>query len=304
MKSPRIVVCGIAVLVFLLATKSQSADPEKPAKPAADAMIGKEAGQVRDDNGLKMKLIWCLPAKFTMGSPSSEPDRDEDENRVSVSLTKRFWLGKYEVTQSEWKSVMKTEPWKGQGSTKGGADFPATFVSWNDVMVFCRKLTEQERQARHLSEDWEYTLPTEAQWERACRAQAVTSFSFGADESKLRDYAWFGENALLAGEEYAHRVGLKKANAWGFCDMHGNVWEWCRDIYTEKLPGGSDPEVKRDENAGDTIRVHRGGGWYGTPQSRCRIEQAVRSGLSCRPLFRSMSQADRSRERMPAEASR
>jgi formylglycine-generating enzyme required for sulfatase activity len=202
-----------------------------------------------------------------MGSPPSEQDRDDDENQVGVTFTNGFWLGKYEVTQSEWTLVMKTQPWKGQRSTKEGAGFPATFVSWNDATNFCRKLTEQERQAGQLPEEWEYTLPTEAQWERACRAQTETRFSFGDDESKLGNYASFAINALIAGEEYAHRVGQKKPNPWGFFDMHGNVWEWCRDAYTVKLPGGRDPEVKPDEKTKGSTRVQRGGGWYGNAAS-------------------------------------
>ena len=126
-------------------------------------------------------------------------------------------------------------------------------------MRFCRGLTEQERQAGRLSNDWEYTLPTEAQWERACRARTETKFSFGDEDLKLGEYAWFRDNSWNAGEQYAHAVGQKKANPWGLCDMYGNVWEWCRDIYTDKLPGGRDPEVKPDEKTGDSPRMARGG---------------------------------------------
>src|SRR5580765_5268887 len=105
---------------------------------------------------------------------------------------------------------MKTEPWKAQRVTQQGADFPATWISWKDASDFCRKLTEQERQAGRLSNDWEYTLPTEAQWESACRARTETAFNFGNDESKLGDYAWFVDNTIEAGEFYPHRVGQKK----------------------------------------------------------------------------------------------
>jgi formylglycine-generating enzyme required for sulfatase activity len=150
---------------------------------------------------------------------------------VKVFVTTGYWLGKYEVTQAEWKQLMRTEPWKGKNPTKDGDDSPATYVSWDDAMAFCRKLTEQERQSGRLPSDWEYNLPTEAQWERACRARAQTKFSFGDDASKLGEYAWFNGNAGNAGEQYAHRVGQKKPNPWGLCDMHGNVWEWCRDDY-------------------------------------------------------------------------
>ncbi|MBI3866720.1 MAG: formylglycine-generating enzyme family protein [Planctomycetia bacterium] len=253
-------------------------------------MIGKEAGQIRDDNGLKMKLVWCPPGFSTMenferveepaAKREDKQENDDDDvdpkddsapeprfaikfTPVKVFLTKGYWLGKYEVTQSEWIRVMKTEPWKDQKHTKEGADNPATWVSWNDATEFCRKLTEKERQAGRLSNDWEYTLPTEAQWERACRARTETKFSFGDDESKIGDHAWFWGNAQNAGELYAHPVGQKKPNPWGLCDMYGNVSEWCRDIYAKKLPGGRDPEGKADEKIKGSFRVSRGGSWGG-----------------------------------------
>jgi formylglycine-generating enzyme required for sulfatase activity len=107
-------------------------------------------------------------------------------------------------------------------------------------------------------------LPTEAEWEYACRARARTAYCFGDDQSKLGDYAWFHDNASNAGRQNAQQVGQKTANPWGLCDMHGNVNELCRDRYTEKLPGGVDPEAKEG-----TDRVYRGGSW-GDDASRCR----------------------------------
>jgi formylglycine-generating enzyme required for sulfatase activity len=145
-----------------------------------------------------------------------------------------------------------------QRRTKVGADFPATFISWDAATGFCRELTGREREAHRLPIDWNYVLPTEAQWENACRAGTDSKFSFGDDESKLGEYAWFKDNSLLVGENYAHQVGQKLPNAWGLHDMHGNALEWCRDVYQEMLPGGIDPEV----TTGSPYRVYRGGAWF------------------------------------------
>jgi len=262
-KSLRLVICFLAAVTCLPATESKPDEPDKAAKPAADSILGKNAGQVRDDNVLNLKLVWCPAGQFRMGSPKSEVKRNKNqvevilENQVEVILRTGYWLGKCEVTQSQWKQVMATEPWKGKGQTKESDGCPATFVSWNDATDFGRKFTELERMAGRLPDGWEYTLPAEAQWERACRAGTETKFSFGDDDTKLPDSAWFADNTFGAGEQYAHSVGLKKPNLWGLHDMHGNVMEWCRDWYAAKLPGGRDPEVTEMGKR----RVIRGGGW-------------------------------------------
>ena len=128
-------------------------------------------------------------------------------------------------------------------------------------MKFCVELTNQDRLSGKLPSDWSYRLPTEAQWEYACRAGTKTRYSFGADASRLGNYGWYGGfegGGNVKNEKYAHRVGVKLANAWGFHDLHGNVWEWCRDWYKQEHPGGTDPEVTTKAAS----RVVRGGGWF------------------------------------------
>jgi sulfatase modifying factor 1 len=122
---------------------------------------------------------------------------------------------------------------------------------------FCAELTRSQRQRGQLPTGWEYRLPTEAQWEHACRAGTQDRFSFGDGYSQLADFAWYDKNAALAQEAYAHRVGGKGANPWGLFDLHGNVWEWCEDWFAQQLPGGTDPAVTEK----GTIRVYRGGSW-------------------------------------------
>ena len=146
-------------------------------------------------NSIGMELIEIPAGKFTMGSPKNEKDRFDHESRVSVTLTKPFRLGKTEVTQGQWKSVMASEPWDGQKYVQADKDCPATYVNWNDATEFCETLTEIERKAGTLKADEEYRLPTEAEWECACRAGTTTAYSFGYDKKQLGDYAWFSGNA-------------------------------------------------------------------------------------------------------------
>jgi len=204
-----------------------------------------------------MKLILIPAGKFKMGRSEQEADDDEgddegeqaEEQQVSVTITKSFLMGQTEVTQGQWKAVMGTEPWKGKEYTKEGPNYAATYVNWDDATAFCEALSKKEGKT--------YSLPTEAQWEYACRAGTTTAYSFGDDESQLGNYAWFQENAEDAGEEYAHEVAMKKPSPWGLYDMHGNGWEWCSDWYDEKLPGGKDPTGP----VAGSDRVLRGGSW-------------------------------------------
>jgi len=158
------------------------------------------------------------------------------------------------VTQGQWEAVMGTRPWKGQGYVKQGSNYPATHVSWDDAVAFCRRLSEKESVT--------YRLPTEAEWEYACRAETTTKFSFGDDEKKLGDHAWFGGligDGNAKNERYAHQVGTKRPNAWGLYDMHGNVWEWCQDRSGRYVQRNlvKDPSGPSE----GSLRVSRGGSW-------------------------------------------
>jgi formylglycine-generating enzyme required for sulfatase activity len=198
--------------------------------------------------GIALKL---LPAgTFTMGQAWG----DSDETPHEVTLSKPYYLGVTEVTNAQWQAVMGRVPsnWKDD-------DRPVEQVSWEDAVEFCRKLSAfpAEKQAGRV-----YRLPTEAEWEYACRAGTETRYSFGDDESRLGEYAWYYGNS---GNE-THAVGTKKPNAWGLFDMHGNVREWCSDWYGE-YPKGAVTDPQGPSHA--SVRVLRGGSWLGSA-SLCR----------------------------------
>jgi formylglycine-generating enzyme required for sulfatase activity len=204
------------------------------------------------------------PGSFTLGSPVSEAGRRDDEVQHSVTLTHGFWLGKYEVTQQQYKELMGTNP-----SLFPGPKRPVEQVSWDDTQEFLKMLNARERAAGRLPLGWVYRLPTEAEWEYAARAGTTTAYSFDNDAGTLGEYAWYGDNS----GDQTHEVGLKDPNPWGLCDMYGNVWEWCVDWY------GVYPRGDAIDTTGPTTgwgRVIRGGGWYDVPRY-CR--SAVRFGV-------------------------
>ena len=200
-----------------------SDEPVDPLVPGQDVTITLP-------EGVKLDLIWISSGTFMMGSPEDELGAGGDETRHQVTLTKGYWLGKYEVTQEQYEAVMGENP-----SRFKGADQPVESVSWKDAMAFCEKLTEREQAAGRLLQGYEYTLPTEAQWEYACRAGTMTAFNNGTnietDEEvygecpNLDPLGWYWCNS----ESKTHPVGQKRPNDWGLYDMHGNVFEWCLD---------------------------------------------------------------------------
>jgi formylglycine-generating enzyme required for sulfatase activity len=216
---------------------------ERVGRPARAAGDEREVGV----GASTMKMGWCPPGTFLMGSPPDEPLRRDDERQVEVTISDGFWLGKHEVSQAQWKAVMRDNP--SSFASPGGK--PVESVSWDEAAEFCKKLTEQEGTAGRLPGGWEFRLPSEAQWEYGCRAGHATMTAFGSELPTFKDANFGGSLGRPAD------VGSYQPNAWGMHDMHGNVWEWCRDTYVKTLPGGTDPEAR--ENSPE--RVIRGGGW-------------------------------------------
>jgi formylglycine-generating enzyme required for sulfatase activity len=176
--------------------------------------------------GASMEFVWIEPGTFSMGSPAAEPDRDLNEGPWhQVTISRGFWLGKFEITQAQWESVMGNRPWAGMEYVQENPNHPAVYVSWGDVQGFIQRLNR-------AAGDSLYRLPTEAEWEYACRAGTQTRWSYGDEKNRLGNYAWYGANAWGFGVKYARAVGQKEPNPWGLCDMHGNVWEWCQDWYS------------------------------------------------------------------------
>lgn len=176
-------------------------------------------------------------------------------DQTRVTLTRDFWIGTTEVSRGQWQEVMKTSPW-GPSSGNEDAGLPATHVSWQEAVDFCKALTAIEQTRGALEKNREYRLPTEAEWEYACRGGTTTAYSFGSDASQLGAYAWFRDNA----QGRPHSTGTRKSSG-HLNDMHGNVWEWCWDLYEPRLAGGSDPI----SSSGGPFRVLRGGSWRCEP---------------------------------------
>ncbi len=205
-----------------------------------------------------MKLVLIPAGKFTMGSPKTEKGRFDDEGpQHKVTITKPFYMGLYEVTQEQYEGVVGKNPAKFKSAKN-----PVETVSWNDAVAFCKALSKKTGKL--------VRLPTEAEWEYACRAGTKTAFCFGDDEKRLGDYAWYEDNS----ERKTHPVAQKKPNAWGLYDMHANVWEWCSDWYADSYANAK--PVDPQGPASGSYRVLRGGSW-GDLTDFCRAARHDRS---------------------------
>ena len=233
--------------------------------------------------GGKLEMVWIQPGRFLMGSLDSESGRNEDEGpQHEVTITKGFYLGKCEVTRAQWESVMNTRPWAWAGTFEEPekAKYPAVNMAWRDVETFIRRLNESE--GKEL-----FRLPTEAEWEYACRGGTTTRWSFGEDSTRIADYARYDENSravivrddgsIAYGSPEAQETGSVFPNPWGLYDMHGNAREWVLDFYgpysahPQIDPKG--PEWPTEGHAPQDSHVERGGGYGDRPRS---VRSAVR----------------------------
>ncbi len=246
---------GTSEYPYLLAEASKPKDLDKTVgipfsgnRKAGDRMV-------KTVDGIEYVFCWCPPGTFEMGSPQNEPDRRSNETQHKVTLTKGFWMLESQVTQEMWESVTGETP-----SRFKGAQNPVENVSWRESVEFCRKLTFK------LSGSAKVSLPTEAQWEYACRAGTMTPFNFGKVLNGREANCDGRYPYLTAKGPYLERTTPVKSyshNAWGLYDMHGNVWEWCLDVYESDYYArspSSDPCNWEDENSGSG-RVGRGGSW-------------------------------------------
>ena len=224
-----------------------------------------------------LTMLWIPPGRFWMGSPASEPGRRESEGPQHLVQLQGFFLAQTPITQLQWRKVAQWKPGKGEPAWKRdlvpdpssfkGDQRPVEQVSWNDATEFCRRLSQRTGRI--------YTLPSEAQWEYACRAGTTTPFHFGATIStNLANYDGseaYGDGPKGDNRQQTTDVESFPANAWGFHDMHGNVWEWCADHWHANYQGApEDGSPWLDENADeDEWRLLRGGSWGNHPRN-CR----------------------------------
>jgi formylglycine-generating enzyme required for sulfatase activity len=218
--------------------------------PLAPVLSGDNQRRKEVTNSVGMRFIYCPPGTFLMGSPPAEKDRRQDEVPHQVTLTKAFYLGQTTVTHAQWQAVMGKNP----SAFKGPEDLPVEQVSWDDCQEFCRKLSAKDGKP--------YRLPTEAEWEYACRAGEKTAYFYGDEPGLLGEFAWYERNA----SNRTQSVATKGPNTWGLYDMHGNVWQWCQDWYgyypNTAVTDPQGPKTGKD-------RVFRGGAW-GNDARGCR----------------------------------
>jgi len=254
-------------LISLASAAAAASCVEPQASGAAgDPFDGKRAGDRRQISNIPLR--WCPPGSFRMGAPLTEPGRRNDDVQVDATLT-GFWIGESSLTQAQWRSIAGALP--GELSAGAGDALPVYNVNHPQAAKFCEDLTARLHASNSIPSGWASRLPTEAQWEYACRAGTTTATSFGDTLSSLQanfrgDHPY--NNAPIGpvlGK--VSPVGSYPANAWGIVDMHGNVFDWCRDWYHTRYPGGVDPDLSQAQATaqrngdGSISRSRRGGCW-------------------------------------------
>ena len=229
---------------------------------------------------LGLELLPIPAGEFLMGSPEDEEYRRDDETQHLVKISRPYWLGKYPVTQEQWEKTMGENP---SACKDAGKDAPVEKVSWEDAMAFCGKLNEREGQAGRLPEGYKYSLPTEAQWEYACRAGTTTVFVFGdtlsSHQANFNGGKPYGDAEIGPYLDTTSAVGNYPPNTWGLYDMHGNVWEWCYDWCGKYGTGVVTDPIGPSSGSS---RVLRGGSWHSLGKY-CRSAYRLRGD----PGFRS-----------------
>jgi len=208
------------------------------------------------EDATPLVLVRIPGGRFSMGRQPDEQDGSSGEiPRHEVTIPADFYLGKFEVTKAQWQAVLGTRPWEGGRYVLDDPDSPAVYITWDDCQSFIAALNRLGRGT--------FRLPSEAEWEYACRAGTSTRFYWGDDPAyaQIGDYAWYFGNTWDAGETYAHRVGLKRPNAWGLHDLSGNVWEWCEDDWHDNYSGAPLSGEAWIDSPRGTERVLRGGYW-------------------------------------------
>ena len=242
-------------------TSTRSSQEAELPENAKDQKVKREENQPQSfsenlGNRIKLEMIAIPGGKFLMGSPKGEGyDDEKPQHAVTVPP---FYMGKYPITQAQYQQVMgSNNPSHFQGNER-----PVECVSWDDAVEFCQKLSKQT--------GTEYRLPTEAEWEYACRAGTSTRYYFGNDEDELKEYAWYNEHS-----NETHPVGEKKPNQWGLYDLHGNVWEWCEDDWHQNYQGAPNDGgawVSKQSNE----KVIRGSSWsLNPPYCRSAIRDII-----------------------------
>jgi len=259
---------------FVLAKGAVVVPPRPAPAPTATRAGERMVIEIRD---VDYAFRWCPAGKFLMGSPESEKDRNSDETQHQVTLTRGFWMLETQVTQLMWESVMGSNPSKFKG-----LNFPVENVSWNDSQEYIEKLNALLEGTPGVPAGFKFSLPTEAQWEYACRAGTTTPFNFGStlngDKANCDGNNPYGTSTKGKYLQQTTAVGSYPANAWGLYDMHGNVREWCQDWYENYASG-----VVTDPMGASTgsIRVLRGGSWDSSAE-HCRSAFRISSGPSSR----------------------